>query len=128
MITIKIAKHIAKNYNILKGGIKNLTTNLDNHNLGKSIAKAVVQTGVEAAAMPTAVVVASELGVTASTGTAISSLSGAAATSATAAAIGAPVAEALGAVGVAVAPAVAGAVIVASVGLGVGYLLTRLFD
>jgi len=52
MVTIKAAKHIAKNYDIVKGGAKNLTTKLDSDNLGKSVAQAAVQTGVEAAAMP----------------------------------------------------------------------------
>ena len=78
--------------------------------------------------MSTVVTIASEIGATASTGTAISSLNGAASTSATAAAMGAPVAEALGAIGILVAPAVAGAAIIGGIGLGIGYLVSKLFD
>jgi hypothetical protein len=96
---------------------------------GKATAKAAVQAGTAAAAMPVAISIASSAGVTASTGTAIATLSGASAASATSAAVGSTVISATGgALAGVVAPAVIGAVVIGTLGFGVGYLLSSLFD
>jgi len=84
---------------------------------------------IDAAAMPTAVSIASATGVTASTGTAISSLSGAAATSATAAAVGSSVIEGAAAIGIGItaAPAAVGVAVIGGVAAGVSWLVHKLF-
>jgi len=97
-------------------------------NMAKGVAKRVVKSSVNKAAVPTVVKIAQVVGAEASTGTAIGSLSGAAATSATLASVGSGASAALGAVGIAVAPAAAGAAIVGAVAYGIGSAICSIFD
>ena len=90
------------------------------------VRETAVEVAVEAASVPAAVGIASAVGTTASTGTAIASLGGAAATSATLAAIGSSavgtaVGGAAAVVGIVAAPAVIGGAIVVGMAAGVAY-------
>ena len=93
------------------------------------VGEMLTDAAIDAAAMPTAVSIASATGVTASTGTAISSLSGAAATSATAAAVGSSVIEGAAAIGIGItaAPAAVGVAVIGGVAAGVSWLVHKLF-
>jgi len=99
----------------------------------KAAREVAVGVAAEAASVPAAVLVASEAGVAASTGTAVATLSGAAASSATLAAIGSSaVGTTLGgaaaAVGIVVAPAVVGGAIVVGIAAGVACGVNALID
>jgi len=95
---------------------------------GTAARECAIDVLIDASAVPAAVVVVSESGAAASTGTAIASLSGASATSATLAGIGSGGAAALGAVGIVVSPAVVGGVIVVGIASGVAWGVNSLID
>jgi len=118
-------EYTSKITNIHKVYPKHLLRNIPSNDVGELVTDAAI----DAAAMPTAVSIASATGVTASTGTAISSLSGAAATSATAAAVGSSVIEGAAAIGIGItaAPAAVGVAVIGGVAAGVSWLVHKLF-
>jgi hypothetical protein len=118
----------ARSYPVRSTTVELISKTLDDGGLsGKDVAKVAVDYVVTTNAVPAVVTVASELGVTASTGTAISTLSGAAATNATVAAVGSSVSTALGAAGIVVTPMVVGGAVITCVAIGVAYGINTLF-
>ena len=118
----------ARSYPVRNTTVELISKTLDDGGLsGKDVAKVAVNYVVTTNAVPAVVTVASELGVTASTGTAISALNGVAATNAAVAAVGSSVSTALGTAGIVVTPMAAGGVVIMCVAIGVAYGINTLF-